>query len=122
MTLTIRSGRAPLPEVDRIERIYRLQLETPEGTREVEGLTHFSFRQDSGYRGQELFEGVIDGRPIAILCDRPAADTPSPNCFRDIPYGEGLGLSYRFKRAHLAQWREIDSSVKQLLGGFVDRT
>jgi len=121
VTLRIRSGRAPLPEAERLERIYRLHVETPEGEKQ-EGLTRFSFRQDSGYRGQELFEGAIDGKPVAILCDRPAADTPSPNCFRDIPYGEGLGLSYRFKRAHLAQWREIDSAVKTLLAGFVEET
>jgi len=122
VTLRIRSGRTPLPEAERLERIYRLQLETPEGQKRADGLTRFGFRPDSGYRGQELFEGAIDGQRIAILCDRAAADTPSPNCFRDIPYGEGLGLSYRFKRAHLAQWREIDSAVKTLLGGFVDKT
>lgn len=121
VSLMIRSGRAPLPEAERLERIYRFQVETPEGQKQPEGLTRFSFRQDSGYRGQELFEGAIDGRPIAVLCDRPAVDTPSPNCFRDIPYGEGMGLSYRFKRAHLAQWREIDSAVKALLGSFVEK-
>ena len=122
VTLRIRSGRAPLPESERLERIYRLQTETQEGEKQPDGLTRFTFRQDTGYRGQELFEGAIDGKAVAILCDRTAPDTPSPNCFRDIPYGEALGLSYRFKRAHLSQWREIDAGVKTLLSGFADRS
>ena len=121
VNLKLRSGRAPLAEAERLERIYRLQVDDPQGERQADGLTRFTFRQESGYRAQELFTGAIDGQPIVILCDRPAADTPAPNCIRDMPYGEGLGLSYRFKRPHLARWREIDSSVKQLLGGFVER-
>lgn len=121
VNLKLRSGRAPLSEAERLDRIYRLQVEEPQGERQADGLTRFSFRQDSGYRGQELFTGAIDGQPIVVLCDRLAADTPSPNCLRDIPFGEGLGLSYRFKRAHLARWREIDTGVRELIGGFVEK-
>jgi hypothetical protein len=121
VTLRIRGGPPPLPEAERIERIYRLQVEEPTGERQQDGLTRFSFRQESGYRGQELFTGAIDGQPIVILCDRLAADTPAPNCMRDFRYGNGLGLSYRFKRAHLARWREIDAAARGLVNGFVER-
>ena len=120
--LRMRSGRVPLPEPERLERIYRLQVENPQGEPQSEGLTRYTFRPESGYRAQELFTGLIDGQLIVVLCDRVAADTPSPNCLRDVPYGEALGLSYRFKRAHLAQWREIDAAVRRLIGGFVDRS
>lgn len=119
VNLKIRGGQPPLPEAERLNRIYRFQVEESQG--QSDGLTRYAFRQDSGYRGQELFTGVIDGQPIVILCDRPAADTPAPNCLRDFPYGNGLGLSYRFKRAHLTQWRDIDSLVRGLVNGFVDR-
>jgi len=121
VTMKIRGGQAPLPEAERLERIYRLQIEDPQGERQDDGLMRYSFRQDSGYRGQELFTGAIDGHPIVILCDRLAADTPSPNCVRDVPFGNGLGLSYRFKRAHLARWREIDTAVRGLVNGLVER-
>jgi hypothetical protein len=118
--LRIQRERVPLPEPERLERIYRLQFEDAEGEAQPDGSRRFSFRAGSGYRGQELFAGIIDGRQIALLCDRVTATTPSPNCIRDIPFGAGLGLSYRFKRAHIAQWREIDSAVKTLLNGFVE--
>jgi hypothetical protein len=121
INLKIRGERAPLPESERLDRIYRFQVEDQQGEREADGLMRFTFRPDSGYRGQELFAGAIDGQPMVILCDRSAPDTPSPNCLRDIPYGEGLGLSYRFKRAHLARWREIDDTVKELLRGFAGK-
>jgi hypothetical protein len=119
--LTIRSGGAPLAEAERLERIYRLQVEDPQGEPHSSGLTRYAFREESGYRAQELFTGLIDGQPIVMLCDREAADAPSPNCLRDVPYGEELGLSYRFKRAHLAQWRDIDAGLRKLIAGFVPR-
>ena len=118
--MQIRNG-APLPEAQRLERIYRLQVADPEGERQGDGLMRYSFRQDSGYRAQELFTGAIDGQQTVILCDRVAADTPEPNCLRDVPFGNGLGLSYRFKRAHLARWREIDTAVRGRVNGFIER-
>lgn len=121
VALKIRGGQAPLPEAARLERIYRLQIDDLQGERQGDGLMRYGFRQDSGYRGQELFTGAIDGQEIVMLCDRIAADTPSPNCMRDVPFGNGLGLSYRFKRAHLARWREIDTAVRALVNGFVER-
>lgn len=121
MNLKIRTGRPALSEGQRLDRIYRLQVEDQQGETQADGLMRFSFGPDSGYRGQELFSGTIDGQPIVILCDRSAADTPAPNCLRDIAYGDGLGLSYRFKRAHLSRWREIDAVVEELLNSFVEK-
>lgn len=119
--MQIRGGPPPLPEAQRLDRIYRLQIEDPQGEGQGDGLLRYTFRQESGYRAQELFAGTIDGQTAVILCDRVAADTPAPNCLRDVPFGNGLGLSYRFKRAHLAQWREIDTAVRGLVNGFIER-
>jgi hypothetical protein len=121
VNVAIRSGRVPLSEAERLERIYRLQVENTEGAKQADGLTRFKFREDSGYRGQELFTGTIAGQPIVILCDRETPDTASPNCVRDIPFGPGLALSFRFRRASLAQWRDIDAGVKKLVASFVEK-
>jgi hypothetical protein len=121
VTLQIRGGPPPLPEAQRFERIYRLQIEDLKGGQQGDGLMRYSFRPESGYRAQELFAGTIDGQTIVMLCDRVAADTAAPNCIRDVPFGNGLGLSYRFKRVHLARWREIDTAVRGLVNGFIER-
>jgi hypothetical protein len=121
VNLRLKSGALPLPDADRLDRIYRLLVENPEGEARPDGLTQFSFREDSGYQAQDLFSGDIDGQQIVILCDRPAANTPSPNCLRDVPLGDDISFSYRFKRALLPQWREIDSAVRGLVSGFVER-
>jgi hypothetical protein len=40
---------------------------------------------------------------------------------RDTPIAHNVALSYRFKRAHLAQWREIGKVVGGLIAGFKTR-
>ncbi len=58
------------------------------------------------------------GGPL-LLCERPAPDLASPNCLAiDRPIAQGVNLSYRFKRAHLASWREIGDGVNRLISGF----
>jgi hypothetical protein len=121
VNLRLGSGHMPLPDSERLDRIYRLLVENPEGEAQADGLLRFSFREDSGYGAQELFSGDIDGKQVVILCDRISANTPSPNCLKDVPFGEGISLSYRFKRALLPQWREIDDAVRDLVNGFVER-
>jgi hypothetical protein len=80
------------------------------------------FRADSGYHDQDLFAGTLDtGALVLLLCNKPGPDTPSPNCMRDTAFGDGLALSYRFKRTQLAQWREIDAGVRALLAKFRDK-
>jgi len=66
VNLKIRSGQAPLPESDRLNRIYQFQIEDPQGEPQASGLTRYSFREESGYRGQELFTGPSEIFEAAI--------------------------------------------------------
>jgi hypothetical protein len=40
---------------------------------------------------------------------------------RETPLTQGVALSYRFKRAHLAQWREIGAGADALVRSFLQR-
>jgi len=122
VTLTLKSTSIPVPEQDRLDRIYLMQVVDSGGATGPFGLRHYVFRAESGYHAEELYVGTVDNATIVLLCDRPSADTPSPNCLRDLPFGDGLALSYRFKRAHLAQWRALDSGVRSLIGGFLEKS
>jgi hypothetical protein len=116
----LNSGETVLPEQERIERIYKIQVENPEGEQGPYGLRQYRFPPQSGYHTQDLFVGMADDGPVVLLCTKLTPDVLSPSCIRDRPYGGGLSLAYRFKRAHLAQWRVIDTGVRALIAGFAE--
>lgn len=116
--IKIREDTYNVPEAARLSRVYLTQVADPRGTRAPYALTQYQFRDDSGYRGEDLFVGRDGGALVALLCERPGADVPSPNCFRDYPLGRGAALSYRFKRSHLAQWPGIARGVAGLIASF----
>jgi hypothetical protein len=121
MYVTLKSGRVPLPDEERLKRIYLPQVQDEYGQEGRYGLRQYGFRPESGYHAVDLFYGTADSGPAALLCDKPDDNTPSPNCLRDFPLGNGLAVSYRFKRERLAAWRQIDKSVRALIAGFVDK-
>jgi hypothetical protein len=121
VTITVKSSPIPAPEQERLDRIYLMQVVDSGGQIGPFDLKQYSFRPDSGYHAEDLFVGSTEAGPIVLLCDRPSAETPSPNCLRDMPLGQNLALSYRFKRVQLAQWRTIDAGLRGLLSGFFDK-
>ena len=119
--LLIRADAKGLDSADRFARIYRPNIVDAQGEAGPFGLTRYQFRADSGYGGQDLYAGIDAARGVLLLlCQRPAQDLPSPNCLAiDRPIAPGLSLSYRFKRAQLARWRDISAGVTALVSGFV---
>jgi hypothetical protein len=122
-----------LPEQERLARVYLAQPENagtgssgtgapsaPRGTPGPYGLRQYVLRPDSGYRDLDLFVGTTDSGPLILLCDKPGADIPSPNCLRDTRLNDKLGLSYRFKRTHLADWKSVDTGLRALIARFTD--
>ena len=116
--IKIRGEPFEVPEAARLTRVYLGEVVDPRGTPGPYGLTLYEFRDDSGYRGEDLFVGHEGSAIIAMLCERPGAGVPSPNCLRDYPLRSGAALSYRFKREHLAQWRNIARGVSGLVASF----
>ena len=116
--LLIRYEPLNLTEADRFARIYTAYLTNPRGTQGPFGLTQYAFREASGYRNQDLFVGDTPTGPVIMRCDRLSAEVPSPSCLRDMPIAHAVALSYRFKREHLARWKEIAESAGRLIEGF----
>jgi hypothetical protein len=116
--ITLKSGTSLLPEKERLERIYLPQVEDGKGRAGPYGLRQYAFRADSGYHEQDLLVGMTDSGPVVLLCAKIAPDVVSPSCMRDLPTGDALSLSYRFKRAHLSEWRKIDTGIRARLAEF----
>jgi len=116
--MLIRDEKVNLSEADRLKRVYFGYVTNPRGEPGEFGLQHYTFRQDSGYHAEDLFVGDTPSGPMVLRCVRLSPDVPSPSCLRDMSLAPGVSVSYRFKRAHLAQWREIGEGVDKLLASF----
>ncbi|PYE89671.1 hypothetical protein [Phyllobacterium leguminum] len=89
------------------------------------GLTIHGFRPTSGYTDEELvvspMEGDAPGFVARCLTTNAAKEIAAP-CERDIQFGNGLQLFYRFPRDLLGQWQTLDESVRAFAAGhLVDR-
>ena len=116
--MLIREEPFNLEEDERLKRIYLNYVADPEGKPGPFDLTEFMFRDDSGYRGEDLFVGDVRGHPVVMRCVRFSPEVPSPSCLRDVRLSGGVALSYRFKRAQLANWRDIAAGVSGLVRSF----
>jgi hypothetical protein len=116
--MLIREEDLDITEADRLQRIYLAYVADPAGKPGPFGLTEYPFRDDSGYHGKDLFVGLTANGPVVILCDRFSQLVPNPSCLRDVRLKRGVALSYRFKRAHLANWHEIADGIATLVQTF----
>ena len=116
--LALRGNAGNLSTADRLARIYLPYVTDQNGAGGPFELTQYGFRPDSGYARSELFVGHA-AMPVLLLCEKDAPDLPSPNCIAvERPIAQGLTLSYRFKRAYLARWREIAAGADALVRKF----
>lgn len=116
--MLIREERLNLTEADRLSRIYLAYVTDTYGKAGPFGLTQYAFRDDTGYRSEDLFVGQTSSGPQLLRCVRFSPQVPSPSCLRDTPIAHNVALSYRFKRAHLAQWRDIGKAIGNLIVTF----
>ena len=117
--LTIHEDGNNLSDRERLARIYMGYVKDRRGTPGPYGLREYKFRPDAGYRDEDLFVGSSEGGPVILRCVRLSAEAPSPNCLSDTLIAKGVGLSYRFKRARLADWQDIDATTKKLIVSFM---
>jgi hypothetical protein len=116
--MPIREDKVDLSEPERLRRIYLAYVVDPKGVAASFGLTRYEFRDDSGYRAEDLFVGQTR-RGLAIMhCAKLGPDIPSPSCWRDVRLAKGVSVSYRFKRGRLSHWREIADGVEKLMTAF----
>jgi hypothetical protein len=119
--ILVRGDRLNLTESERLKRIYMGYVDNQMGLTGPYGLTQYQFRSDSGYRGEDLFVGQTARGPAVFRCVQFSAEVPSPSCLRETPLTRGVALSYRFKRAQLAKWREISAGADALVRSFLQR-
>jgi hypothetical protein len=108
-----------LGELDRFKRIYLDYVVSTTGKAGPFGLTQYEFRDDSGYRGKDLYLATLGKHTVVLRCDRLSTNDQSPSCIRDTRLAGHASLSYRFKRSQLSRWREIAAGVDKLMHSFM---
>lgn len=122
--ITISKRNTRITEAERIETLYLPNVIDKRGVRTPYQLTKFVFtdrRADvptNGYSDTELFVGADeDENVIALFCFKEREDIPSPECWRNYEYADGVEVSYRFKRPYLPEWRALDAEVRAYVAG-----
>jgi len=96
----------------RLEPIYRRLIELP-GAPGPEGLRRYEFSRGTGYVDEVLMVGQQPGRQsfVARCLTGPAAAESLAGCERDVHFGDGLSLTYRFPEELLGSWMSLDAAV-----------
>ncbi len=90
------------------------QLIEPQGRPGPAGLTLHDFTDRTAYKDEELaLSDASSGQPAFVArCMKSEAAEEIDACERDLQFGRGLQILYRFPRAMLGQWKELDDAVR----------
>lgn len=117
--ITLAVDRAPLTYQDKFERGIRPLAENPDGTPGPYGLTAYKFGPGSGYENTEWYTATLeDGALLVMRCDASANPSFGSSCMRVTRLKDNVGLTYKFKRAHLSEWKQIDTAIMALIDRF----
>jgi hypothetical protein len=110
--VTISSGDATLPLIDRVQTIYPRYL-VPQPVAGFPGLTYRGFRDDSPYQGEDLvFESNAPEHFLA-RCSRKGV-TNTGVCLLERRIGDA-DITFRFPLDWLPDWENIAKSIDRLV-------
>lgn len=111
----LESYRAPLSEEEQFQRVFLREVVDRNGRPGPFGLTLYEFKDQSGYRNEELYTfREADGELVVIRCYKVTETIQNPSCRRDLRLLPNVALSYRYRRPYLENWRSIDDGVRKL--------
>ncbi|MGH6763200.1 MAG: hypothetical protein ACRECW_16630 [Phyllobacterium sp.] len=93
--------------------IYSTMVEEP-GKPGPDGLTIHRFKPGTAYAGEDLIVANrgANAMPFVARClDEDVSKAISTACQRDVHFGDGLQLIYRFPRELIGEWQAIDTAI-----------
>jgi hypothetical protein len=116
---TLAIDRAPLTYQEKFERGIKPAAQIQEGEPGPFGLTQYKFGPGTGYEQTEWFTAKLeDGSELVMRCDASANPDFGSSCMRVTRLPDNVGLTYKFKRSHLAQWKQIDAGIMGVIDSF----
>lgn len=84
------------------------------------GLVGRSMKADSPYAGEVIFFTPRGAAPFAARCLAAATREIPSTCIREVNFGRGLTMLYRFNRTRLENWSRLDAGLYALATGFLE--
>ena len=106
--LSIASDGGVVTPTERARTIYPRYVEPQAETQD--GLTGRAFRDNTPYRGEDLF--IADKPAFVSRCTR---DTMTPGMCLSERRVDGAHLTFRFPRSWLSDWRSVASSMDMIV-------
>jgi hypothetical protein len=83
------------------------------------GLVGRRMKADSPYAGEVVFFQPRGNVPFVARCMVESTPEIPSTCIRDVNFGRGLSLLYRFNRTRLADWSRLDAGLYALADSFL---
>jgi hypothetical protein len=107
----------PLDMDERLATLYR-EFFVGEPIKGPSGLIGRQMKDDSGYRGEEIYYAQRGPTKFVARCIAKATAEVPATCIRDVNIGTGLTMLYRFDRFYLGDWQAMDKALRALAAGF----
>ena len=115
---TIAARDQPLDATGRLDEVYaRFFVDKP--LPGPSGLVGRRLNADSGYGGEIVYFMPSEPRPFVARCLAEATAEVPATCIRDVNFGRGLSVLYRFNGDLLTDWRALDAGMQKLVAGFL---
>jgi hypothetical protein len=108
MFLSIAADGGVVTPIERVRTIYPRYVEAQADVQD--GLTGRAFRENSPYRGEDLF--MSDRPAFVVRCTR---DGMTPGMCLSERRVDGAHLTFRFPRGWLSDWRSVAGSMDKLI-------
>jgi hypothetical protein len=83
------------------------------------GLVGRKLSAESGYGSEIIYFMPSEPRPFVARCLAETTPDVPATCLRDVNFGRGLSVLYRFNRDLLPEWRALDAGIQKLALGFL---
>jgi hypothetical protein len=108
MFLSIAADGGVVTPIERVRTIYPRYVEAQADVQD--GLTGRAFRENSPYRGEDLF--MADRPAFVVRCTREGM---TPGICLSERRVDGAHLTFRFPRSWLSDWRNVAASMDKLV-------
>lgn len=121
MSVALRADDGQMDTNTRFEKVW-LSLAAGDALPGPAGLALLPLVADSSAGTDFVAHRSENGQLFAARCFTPRDRNLAATCQRTLRSETGLVVSYRFRQAHLADWRKLDGAMRGLVASFVRGT